>query len=147
MAGFFSFKKMVTIPFVKSIYLLVFVGINLSALVLLLNQFVFHIVTTPEIAFLEQHPLLWPILFFAAHLFWRLFCEGLLVVFRIHEMLVSVESKMKEGEVTELTEVIEPKSLPKKLRTRREFREWKERRFRKPANKQEEIQGESENMS
>src|SRR5512139_2233548 len=132
MAGFFSFKKMVTIPFVKSIYVLVFVGINLSALVLLLNGFIFHIITTPEIAFLERHPILWPILFLAVHLFWRLFCEGLVVVFRIHEMLVSVESKMKEGEVTELTEVIEPKTLPKKLRDRREFRAWKERRFRKP---------------
>jgi hypothetical protein len=147
MAGFFSFKKMVAIPFVKSIYFLVFLGINLSVLVLLLNQFIFRIITTPEIEFLERHPLLWPILFLAAHLFWRLFCEGLVVVFRIHEMLVSVESKMKEGEVTELTEVIEPKSLPKKLRARREFREWKERRFRKPADKQEEIQGESDNMS
>jgi hypothetical protein len=123
------------------------VGINLSALVLLLNQFIFHIIMIPEIEFLERHPLLWPILFLAAHLFWRLFCEGLVVVFRIHEMLVSIESKMKEGGVTELTEVIEPKTRPKKLRARKEFREWKERRLRTLANKQKEIEGESDNMS
>jgi len=86
-------------------------------------------------------------LFLAAHLFWRLFCEGLVVVFRIYEMLVSIESKMKEGGVTELTEVIEPKKLSKKLGARREFREWKERRLRTFANKQKEIEGESDNMS
>jgi hypothetical protein len=147
MLGFFSFKKMVTVPFVRSIYFLVFVGINLFALVLLLNQFIFRIIMIPEIEFLERHPLLWPILFLAAHLFWRLFCEGLVVVFRIYEMLVSIESKMKEGGVTELSEVIEPRTLPKKLRARKEFREWKERRLRMLANKQKRIEGESDNMS
>ena len=131
MAGFFSFKKMVAVPFIRSIYFLVFVGINLWALVMLLNQFIFHIIMIPETEFLERYPLLWPILFLAAHLFWRFFCEGLVVVFRIYEMLVSIESKMKEGGVTELTEAIELKTLPKKLRARREFREWKERRFRR----------------
>ena len=147
MAGFFSFKKMVTPPFVRSIYFLVFLGINLSALVLLLNQFIFHIIMIPEIEFLERHLLLWPIFFLTAHLFWRVFCEGLVVVFRIYEMLVSIESKMKEGGVTELTEAIERKTLPKKLRARREFREWKERRFRRPDNKQEVIESESDNMT
>jgi len=147
MAGFFSFKKMVTVPFLRSIYFLVFVGINLYALVLLLNKFVFHIAMIPEIEFLGRHPLLWPILFLAAHLFWRLFCEGLVVVFRIYEMLASIESKLKEGGITELTEVKEPKTLPKKLRTRREFRKWKERRLGRLANKQKGIEGESDNMS
>ena len=147
MAGFFSFKKMVTVPFVRSIYFLVFVGINLYALVLLLNKFVFHIAMIPEIELLERHSLLWPILFLAAHLFWRLSCEGLVVVFRIYEMLASIESKMKEGGMTELTEVIESKTLPKKIRARREFREWKERRLRTFGNKKQEIEGESDKMS
>jgi len=147
MVSFFSFKKMVAVPFVRGIYFLVFVGINLCALVILLNQFVFHIIMIPEMEFLERHPLLWPILFVAAHLFWRLLCEGLVVVFRIYEMLVSIESQMKEEGVTELTEVIEPKTLPKRLRSRREFRQWKERRLGMPANKQEGIEGESDNMS
>jgi hypothetical protein len=146
MAGFFSFKKMVTVPFVRSIYFLVFVGINLFALVLLLNEFIFHVIMIPEIKFLERHPLLWPVSFLAAHLFWRLFCEGLVVVFRICEMLVSIESKMREGGVTELTEVIEPKALPKKLRSRKEFREWKER-LRTLANKQRGKEADSENIS
>jgi hypothetical protein len=147
MAGFFSFKKMVTVPFVRSIYFLVFVGINLSALVLFLNQFIFHIITIPEIEFLERHPLLWPILFLATHLFWRFFCEGLVVVFRIYEMLVSIESNMKEGGMTELTGVIEPKTLPEKLRSHKEFREWKERRLRILANKQKGTEGESDSVS
>ena len=137
---------MVTVPFVKSVYFLVFVGINLYALVLLLNQLNFHIIVIPEIAFLEQHPLLWPVLFLAAHLFWRLSCEVLMVVFRIYETLASVESSNKEEGVTELTEVIEPKPLPKRLRSRKEFREWKERTLRTPADKQKVIKGQSDDM-
>jgi Domain of unknown function (DUF4282) len=147
MLGFFSFKKMVAVSFVRSIYFLVFVGINLCALVLLLNQFISHIIMIPEIEFLERHPLLWPILFLATHLFWRVFCEGLAVVFRIYEMLISIESKMKQGGVIELTEAITPKTLPKKLRARKDFREWKERRLRTLANKQNGIEGESDKMS
>jgi hypothetical protein len=54
---------------------------------------------------------------------------------------------MKEGGVTELTDVIEPKALPKKLRARKEFREWKERTLHTLANKQKGIEGESDNIS
>jgi hypothetical protein len=132
MAGFFSFKKMITVPFVRSIYFLVFVGINLSALVLLLNQFIFHIIMIPEIELLERHPLLWPILFLAAHLFWRLFCEGALIVFRIYETLVSIESEMKNGGIVELTETTEPETLPRKIRNRQEFKKWwRDRKLRR----------------
>jgi len=147
MVGFFSFKKMFTVPFVRVIYFLVFIGINLCALVLLLNQFIFQIIMIPEIEFLERQPFLWPILFLMTHLFWRLFCEGVVVFFRIYEMLVSIESKIEEERVTELTEVIKPKTLPKKIRTRKEFREWKERRLRTLSNKQNGIEGKSDNMS
>ena len=132
MAGFFSFKKMISVPFVRSIYLLFFVGINLSALVLLLNQFIFHVIMIPDIEFLERHPLLWPILFLAAHLFWRLFCEGVLIVFRIYETLVSIESEMKNGGIVELTETMEPETLPRKIRNRQEFKKWwRDRNLRK----------------
>jgi hypothetical protein len=124
MAGFFSFKGMFTVPFVRSIYFLVFLGINLYALVLLLNRFVFHIIMIPEIEFLERHPLLWPILFLAAHLFWRLFCEGVLIVFRIYETLVSIESEMKNGGIVQLTETMEPEKPPRKIRNRQEFKKW-----------------------
>ena len=124
MTGFFSFKKMLTVPFVRIIYFLVFLGINLFALVLLLNQFIFHVIMIPEIEFLERHPLLWPILFLAAHLFWRLFCEGVLIVFRIYETLVSIESEMKKGGIVELTEALEPETLPRKIKNRQEFKKW-----------------------
>jgi hypothetical protein len=121
--------------------------INLSAFVLFSDQFVFHIKMIPGIGILERQPFLWPFLFLAAHLFWRLFCEGLVVVFRIHEMLISIESKMKEGGVTELTEVIEPKPLSKKLRSRKEFKEWKERELGMLAEKEKGRGRESDNIS
>ncbi len=136
MGGFFSFKKMLTVPFVKSVYFVVFMGINLCAFVLLLNQFIFDVILIPEIPFLERQPFLWLVLFLAAHLFWRFFCEGVIVVFRIYEMLVSIESKMKEEEALELTEAIKPETLPKKLRSRRDFRKWKESRLHLFSSKQ-----------
>jgi hypothetical protein len=136
MGGFFSFKKMLTVPFVKTLYFVVFMGINLCAFVLLLNQFIFHVIMIPEIAFLERQPFLWPILFLATHLFWRFFCEGVIVVFRIYEMLVSIESKMEEAGALELTEAIKPEKLPRKLKSRRDFRKWKESRLHLFSNKQ-----------
>jgi len=99
--GFFSFKKMIIVQFVKSTYFIGFMGINICAFVLLLDKFLFHVKMIPDIGVLGRQPILWPILFLAIHLFWRLFCEGVVIVFRIYEMLVSIESKMKEGRMKE----------------------------------------------
>jgi hypothetical protein len=139
--GFFSFKKMVAVSSVRIIYFVVFLGINLGALVLLLNQFIFRIIVIPEIAFLESQPLLWPILFFALHLIWRLLCEAVVVVFKIYETLVSIEFTMKEGELPESTMSIEPETPSTKLRTREEFRKWKERSLRLLTKRQKGIEG------
>ncbi len=150
MEGFFSFKKMFTAPFVRFIYFIVFMGINLCAFSLLLNRFVFHIKIIPEIGILEKYPFLWPIFFLAIHLVWRLLCEAVAVVFRIYETLVSIESRMKEGGMIELTEAIEPETLPKTIRTRKDFRKWwRDRILRMPLNKQEEQydEGKSDNVS
>jgi hypothetical protein len=139
--GFFSFKKMVAVSLVRIIYFVGFLIINLCTLLLLLNQFTFHIINIPEIAFLENYPLLWPILFFAFHLFWRLFCEALVVVFRIYETLVAIEFTLKEGEMPESTMPIEPRTPSEKPKTREEFREWKERSLRLLASRQKGIEG------
>jgi hypothetical protein len=132
---------------VRIIYFVVFLGINLCALVLLLNQFVFRIIVIPEIAFLESQPLLWPILFFALHLIWRLLCEAVVVVFKIYETLVSIEFTMKEGGMPESTMSIEPETPSKKLGTREEFRRWKERSLRMLAKRQKGIEGNHEDIS
>jgi hypothetical protein len=139
--GFFSFKKMVAVSLVRSIYFAVFLIINLCTLVLLLNQYIFHIIVIPEIAFLESQPFLWPILFIAVHLFWRLFCEAVVVVFRIYETLVSIEFTLKEGEMPESTMSIEPKTPSEKPGTREEFRKWKERSLSILASRQKGIEG------
>jgi hypothetical protein len=145
--GFFSFEKMVAVSFVRIIYFVVFLGINLGVLVLLLNQFIFRSIVIPEIAFLESQPLLWPILFFALHLFWRLFGEAVVVVFKIYETLVSIKITMEEGEMPESTMSIEPKTPSKKVGTREEFRKWKERSLRMLAKRQKGIEGNPEDIS
>src|SRR4030042_4001902 len=145
--GFFSFKKMITVPFVRGLYFIVFMGINLCALVLLLNQFLFPIKMIPEIGILQRQPFYWPVLLLAVHFFWRLFCEGVVIVFRIYEMLVSIESKMTEGKMTEGKRVeekmtagkrIEEKLVKakepgppsqKKIRSREDFKKWKKGRL------------------
>ena len=150
MGGFFSFEKMFTVPFVRFIYFIVFIGINLCAFFLLLNHFLFHIKIIPEIGILERYPFLWAILFLAIHLVWRLFCEGVLIFFRIYETLVSIESRMKEEGMIQLTEATQPGTLPKKIRSRKDFRKWwRDRRLRMPLNKQEEEydEGKSDKVS
>jgi hypothetical protein len=54
---------------------------------------------------------------------------------------------MREGGVIELTEAIKPKARPKKIRARKEFKEWKERQLGVAANKEKGIDGKSDNMS
>ncbi len=149
MEGFFSFKTMFIVPFVKSVYFLVFVVINVCAFVLFLDQFVFHIKMIPGIGILERHPFWWPFLFLAIHLFWRLFCEGVLVVFRIYEMLVSIEWNMEEGGMVELTKDVEPEMLPQKIGSQKEFKRWwRDRKLRRSLNRQEKEPdvGESDNV-
>jgi len=141
MEGLFSFKKMLIVPFVKSLYFLVFMVINLCALILFLDQFVFDIKMIPGIGILERQAFLWFVLFLAIHLFWRLFCEGVLIVFRIHETLVSIESEMKKQGIVELTEAVEPETIPKKIRSRQEFKKWwRDRKLRTASiNKKENL--------
>lgn len=138
---------MVAVSFVRIIYFVVFLGINLGALVLLLNQFIFRIIAIPEIAFLESQPFLWPILFFSLHLVWRLLCEAVVVVFKIYETLVSIELTMREGELPESTMSIESKMPSEKLRTREEFRKWKERSLRLLTKKQKGIENNLDDIS
>ena len=138
--GFFSFKKMIAVPFVMGLYFIVFMGINLCTFVLLLNQFYLQIKEIPKIEILEKHPYLWLIFFLAIHLFWRLFCEGVVIVFRIYETLISIESVMKEeGEIKDkLTEAIKIKMPSQKIRSREDFKKWKERRFKLSSHRKEE---------
>jgi hypothetical protein len=145
--GFFSFKKMVAVSLVRIIYFVGFLAINLCTLGLVLNQFVFRIVVIQEIAFLENQPLLWPIFFFASHLIWRLFCEAIVVVFRIYETLVSIEFTLKEGEMPESTLSIEPRTPSEKAGTREEFRKWKERSLRMLSSRPKGTEGKPDNVS
>jgi hypothetical protein len=138
---------MVAVSLVRIIYFVGFLVINLCTLALLLNQFVFRIIVIPEIAFLENQPFLWPILFFAFHLSWRLFCEAVVVVFRIYETLVSIEFTLKEGEMPESTLSVEPKMPSERPGTREEFRKWKERSLRMLASRQKGIDGKPDDIS
>ncbi len=129
--GFFSFEKMITVPFIKLIYIVGFIVINLSLLLILLYPFLLTQIAIPKIEILERYrfnPAIWIALFFFAHLIWRLFCEGFIVIFRVYETLFFIVSEIrgeKEGKITKTIEVEKP---PKILRTREDYKRWKERR-------------------
>lgn len=131
--GFFSFKKMITVPFMKVIYLTGFIGINLCALFLWLYPFLLDQIGMKKIEILEKYKFgweIWVILFFVIHLFWRLFCECILVIFRIYETLISIDSEMKGKGITgeKIIKTINAKKPPKNLRTREDYKKWKERK-------------------
>jgi len=130
--GFFSFEKMITIPFIKLIYLLGFIGINLSLLLILLHPFLLIHKWFPKIELLERYKfnfVIWIVLFLLAHLLWRLFCEGFIVIFRIYEILSFIVSEVRGEKEEKKTKFPELEKPPKILRTREDYKRWKERRF------------------
>lgn len=130
--GFFSFERMIAVPFIKLIYLLGFIAINLCLLLIFLYPFLLTLISIPKIEILEKyqfHPTLWIALFLLAHLLWRLFCEGIIIVFRIYEILFYIFSQIRGEKEEKVSKPLEVKRPPKILRTREDYKRWKERRF------------------
>ena len=79
MIDYFNFKNMISNSLVKILYFLGFIGLTLSGVGLIGNGEV-------EIGL--------SLLVFG-NLFWRLFCEGIIIVFSIHENLVSISKDLE----------------------------------------------------
>jgi len=74
MIDFFNFKNMISNSLVKILYFIGFISITLGGVGLISNN-------EAEIGL--------SLLIFG-NLFWRLFCEGIIIIFSIHENLVSI---------------------------------------------------------
>jgi len=147
--GFFSFKTMITGPFLTVVYLIGFVGINVGFLggviALLFGNYEGFLQKQPFPLFgrylgtPQKLLLLWLIFCFIVHFVWRLFCEGIIIIFRIYEMLVSIDGRLATRETG-----IEELSLPtQKIRSREDYEKWKAERLRTKLSKQdEESEGE-----
>ncbi len=73
---FFTFRKMVSITIIKFLYILGLFMITLGGLSGLFQQTLAGIATL-----------------IIGNLFWRIFCESLILVFSIHQELVKLNSK------------------------------------------------------
>lgn len=77
MTGFLKFKEMVTLWVVQFLYILGVVVIALAAIA----------------AFIKDTALEGLAVFIVGNLLWRLLCEVIVVQFRIHEALTSLDNK------------------------------------------------------
>jgi hypothetical protein len=142
--GFFYFKTMITGPFLTVVYLIGFIGINVGFL-----GGVIAILFGNYEGFLQKQffplfgrylgtpfklVLLWVIFCFIAHFVWRLFCEGIIIIFRIYEMLVSIDRKLTTRE----TGIEEASPPTQKIRSRKDYEKWKDERLHSRLSKQDE---------
>ena len=85
---YFSFRKMISIACIKFMYVLGVFGLILGSLIIVVRA-------------AEDGEPGWVLgallLFVCGNLAWRLTCETAIVFFGIHEALVSMDKKMKEG--------------------------------------------------
>jgi len=118
MAGFFSFRKVITTYFVKTIYALGFIvltsggvglavwaGRRLNAGTMPTRLAVYYIAAGAGIALV-------------GNLAWRMICEFWLLLFNIHAVLVSIEQATKPGR--DLEHDGEPRPMPKREQGRAE---------------------------
>ena len=88
--GFLSFRKMVTIPVIKVVYVIFAILITIAGIV--------GIFVNNELPFSDNSALgiiLGLISIIVANIVWRIICEVCVVFFRIHEELVFIRNKLE----------------------------------------------------
>jgi len=81
--GFFSFRKMVSPILIKIIYSVGLIGITLYGFYAIFGN------TTAQMKVIGLLSIL------LGNLFWRILCEGWILLFSIHDILGSIEKKLK----------------------------------------------------
>ncbi|GEM_PF-2420177 len=85
--GFFSFRKMITPSLIKILYVLGMFAIIISGIVFLLLK-------------AQDGPIIMALILplfgiIILNIIWRIICESVILAFGIHELLVSIEKKLK----------------------------------------------------
>lgn len=81
---YFSFKKMITLNIIQILYAVVAVLITIGSLGLMASD---------DNDFLPGGPLMGFIVLVVANVLWRIWCEWLIVFFRINKSLASIDRK------------------------------------------------------
>jgi len=81
--GFFSFRTLITPDIVKILYVLGFIALTIVGFVMMVNYY-----ETYEL-FIGLGVIL------VGNILWRLLCEGIILMFNVHEILDSIEKKIK----------------------------------------------------
>lgn len=82
--GFFSFQKMISATLIKILYVIGLIMLTISGIVLIIQGF-----SGDFLLYLGEG--LGVIII--GNLFWRMLCEGLIVIFSIHEAVVTITNK------------------------------------------------------
>ncbi len=86
--GFFSFDKMLSVSLIKILYILGALGIIIFSIVIFIRgsqaRYGGSAILLSGVAYLVL-----------GNLLWRIFCEGIIIIFKIHEKLSEIERKMK----------------------------------------------------
>ena len=81
--GFFSFRTLITPDIIKILYVLGFIALTIVGFVMMVNYY-----ETYEL-FIGLGVIL------VGNILWRLLCEGIILMFNVHEILDSIEKKIK----------------------------------------------------
>ena len=87
-SGFWSFKKMISTTLIKILYVLGMIGINITGIIMLVRASNMRYGTTGMV-------LTGLAIIVLGNLLWRIICEGWILLFIIHDTLVSIENKIK----------------------------------------------------
>ena len=86
--GFFSFRLMIAPILIKIIYVLGMIGVTIYGIVL--------IVEGAESSYHEELVYIGLLVIIFGNLIWRLICEGWILMFRMHDALVSIEKLLRQ---------------------------------------------------
>ena len=86
-SDFFQFKRFITADLLRLTYFLGLLFITVIGLILL---------TSDKSTLGMPDSLLGVVVILFGNLFWRLYCEFMIVIFSIHERLVSIDRKIKK---------------------------------------------------
>lgn len=92
---FFAFRKLISVGLIRGVYVLGMIGISISGILAIIGSI------EARRGFFGDGTVMWggilwglAVLIFG-NLLWRIFCEGLILLFNLHEVLVSIKTRVE----------------------------------------------------
>lgn len=99
--GFFSFRTLISNTIIQTVYVIGAVLITLGGLIMMAAPFLIRAVGqgTGSLGFQGGAQIFAGFMtLVAGNLLWRLLCEGWILLFSMHDMMASIERKLKAGD-------------------------------------------------